>query len=310
MKIDGRSYSSAVMEKAMHCVAREPAFHLAADSLREVGEIKISTRHLQTLAAWVGKELEQQRDAQVEVYFHQPLPRKKTAPGTPLQLACVSADGGRVQTRREGGPPGAHQPHWRETKNAVFLRMIGGTFSEDPQPSLPTCFKDRRYMKSLLSGVSEPLDEATEALTEKSDLASWRPERLFRTCLSSMCDSDSFGRMMQSEADSRGFFRAARKAYLGDGQAYNWTIQKRHFRGFTPILDLMHALEHCYEAVRCVRDEEGRRWELYQVWAETIWQGRMSSLLAQMRREHLSMRAARLNSPQRSKSCFRRRINR
>ncbi|MEK6237137.1 MAG: hypothetical protein N2C14_20705, partial [Planctomycetales bacterium] len=57
------------------------------------------------------------------------------------------------------------------------------------------------------------------------------------------------------------------------------------FRGFTPILDLMHALEHCYEVVRCVRVEEGRRWELYQEWAETIWQGRMASLLAHMRRE-------------------------
>ena len=51
----------------------------------------------------------------------------------------------------------------------------------------------------------------SSADTEKSDLKSWRPERLFRTCLSSLCDSDSFGRMMEAEADSRGLLYRSEK---------------------------------------------------------------------------------------------------
>jgi hypothetical protein len=82
-------------------------------------------------------------------------------------------------------------------------------------------------MKKLLSGVED--EDVNSSETEKSDLKSWRPERLFRTCLSSLCGSDSFGRMMEAEADSRGFFAAQKSAFVGDGLQYNWTIQKRHF---------------------------------------------------------------------------------
>ena len=30
-----------------------------------------------------------------------------------------------------------------------------------------------------------------------------------------------------AEADAHGFFAAGKQAFLGDGQAYNWTIQQR-----------------------------------------------------------------------------------
>jgi hypothetical protein len=42
---------------------------------------------------------------------------------------------------------------------------------------------------------------------------------------------------MAAEADARGFYAAPKRAYLGDGQGYNWTIQQRHFPTFTPIAD-------------------------------------------------------------------------
>jgi hypothetical protein len=57
----------------------------------------------------------------------------------------------------------------------------------------------------------------------------WQSETLFRTCLSSLAKSEEFGPMMAAEADARGFFTAKKKAFLGDGQSYNWTIQKRWF---------------------------------------------------------------------------------
>jgi hypothetical protein len=34
-----------------------------------------------------------------------------------------------------------------------------------------------------------------------------------------------------------------RQAFLGDGLPVNWTIQRRHFASFTPILDFVHARE-------------------------------------------------------------------
>lgn len=269
----------------MLSAARLPAFRLAAENLQDIGDISISGRQLCNLAVQVGGELEQQRDARTADYFDQPLPRARTEPQTPLALACVSSDGGRIQTRTEGGPNGVQGPHWRETKNALFLRMTGVAFAEDPHPELPGCFQDRQYMKKLLSGtVAEgdfnPTDDAP-----RSDLRSWRPERLYRTCLSSMCSSDAFGRMMEAEADARGFFHAQKKAFVSDGLAYNWTIQQRHFREFTPVLDIVHAIERLHEAARAAGESSEHAWPWYVRWASLCWQGRVSEVLEEMRRE-------------------------
>jgi hypothetical protein len=215
LRIDGRSFSPMVLEKAMSAVSRDPAFKLASESLKD-NEIRISPRHLGNLSVLIGGELASTRDATTDAYFGQSLPRVPTLPSTPIPLACVSVDGGRIQTRLDGGANGVQQPHWRETKNAIFMRMTGVQFGEDPHPDLPNCFRDRSYMKKLLSGIDENPGGNGENTpkTERSDLKSWRPERTFRTCLSSLCNSEAFGRMMEAEADSRGFFAAAKKAFV------------------------------------------------------------------------------------------------
>ncbi|MFQ5464196.1 MAG: LysR family transcriptional regulator [Phycisphaerae bacterium] len=265
----------------------QPAYHLASTALAKVGDISITGRHLGNLAEGIGEELAQERDARTDAYFAQALPRVATEPSTPIPLATISIDGGRIQTRADGGPNGVQDPHWRETKNALFMRMTGVSHEADPHPDLPECFRNRSYMKKLLSGLANEGDFAPEATHDKvkSDLQSWRPKRLFRTCLSSLCDSRSFGRMMKAEADSRGFFRAAKQAFVADGLQYNWTIQQRHFRTFTPILDFPHAIEHVYEVARALHGNSDRAWELYVQWITALWRGRVADVLRDLQRE-------------------------
>jgi len=265
-------------------VGQQPAFRLASESLQDNAEIEISGRHLRNLAVQIGGELVAQRDAKTEAYFQRSLPRVATEPSTPIALACVSVDGGRMQTRSLGGPNGVHQPHWRETKNALFMRMSGVQFAEDPHPALPGCYRDRNYMKKLLCGLATEDDELCSE-EEKSDLKSWRPQRLYRTCISSLCNSDQFGRMMAAEADSRGFYRASQGAFVCDGLAYNWTLQKRHFADFTPILDFPHALERVHEAARAVRESPSEAWSVYDRWASACWEGRVTDMLSEMCQE-------------------------
>lgn len=202
--IDGRSYSPSVLEKIMYCAGTLPAYQLASQALSKVGEISITGRHIGNLAERVGQELCESRDARTDEYFNRMLPRISTEPNSPIRLATVSVDGGRIQTRTEASDNGVQDPHWRETKNALFMRMSGVDFREDPQPDLPSCFKAPGYMKKLLSGLAEEGESEPDS-NSKSDLESWRPERLFRTCLSSLADSKEFGRMMEAEADSCGF---------------------------------------------------------------------------------------------------------
>jgi hypothetical protein len=292
LRIDGGSASPAVLEKKVLAVAYAPSYSVGELMLRKIGGVEITGRGLNKTAVKIGSEMAARRDAQTEAYFRQPLPRQHAQPKTPIGLACVSVDGGRMQTRDEGGGKGVHHPHWRENKNALFLRMKSDCFADDPQPELPACYANRERMKKLLSGVGEEqtpvvavAGAAASDAAEEQAAKDWRPERLFRTCLSSLEDSDAFGRMMEVEADARGFYHAAKQAFVSDGLPYNWAIQKRHFRDFTPILDFVHAVEHLYDAARCVHDNAERRWTDYLRWARACWSGNVLQVIADLR-EH------------------------
>ena len=277
------------MIKAIVAGAHVSSYQIGAKLLEQLAGISISSRHLNNLTAKIGAELSKDRDARTAGYSEQPLPRTPRRAETAIRLATVSIDGGRMQTRLDGGGTGVHDPHWRETKNALFLRMNGVSFKEDPHPELPECFADRHCMKTLLPGVESPENNLKEdrqsAAASQREHSRWRPEALFRTCLSSLTTSAKFGPMMAAEADSRGFYLAAKRAFVGDGLPYNWTIQQTHFPTFTPILDFVHAVEHVYAAARCVRNNEEAIWQIHLQWTTACWQGRVREVISQLRAE-------------------------
>ena len=65
--------------------------------------------------------------------------------------------------------------------------------------------------------------------------------------------------MMHQAAWERNFFGAARRAFLGDGLAANWTIHRQHFSTFLPILDFVHALSYVFAAAFAGRSPGGLR---------------------------------------------------
>ena len=164
--------------------------------------------------------------------------------------------------------------------------MSGVSFPADPHPDLPGCYADPKRMQSLLDGVvgENPDDQAIAERAEK-----WRPEKLFRTCLSSLADSREFGRMMASEADSRGFYNAQKRAFVCDGLPYNWTIQEEHFRDFTPILDFVHAVEHCYEAARASTEHNEQAWDVHLRWAADLWSGQVNRVIDQLEQRQMEI---------------------
>jgi hypothetical protein len=88
---------------------------------------------------------------------------------------------------------------------------------------------------------------------------------LFRTVLSSITESKDFGKQIDREAKRRRFFEAKAKAFLGDELPWNWSIWKRHFADFTPILDLIHVLSYLFLAAKGVRDVPEDAWSPYLV---------------------------------------------
>lgn len=270
-----------VLERIVVAGGLAKSFAVAAELLKRIGEIDVSSRQVNNLTVLVGQELAAERDRQTAAYADRPLPRAVTRVAPVPQLACVEVDGGRMQTRTADEGPGVHEAHWRETKTAGFFRMKTASHAADPHPELPRCFADRKRMKGLLLGVGETPDRSV-AEPPRDHAPDWRPKVLFRTCSASLETSESFGPMMAAEADARGFFAAERRAFLGDGLAYNWSIQRTHFPTFEPIVDFVHPVERLYAAARAVRHDDAQAWAQYVAWAAAVWQGRVDQVIDQL----------------------------
>lgn len=203
---------------------------------------------------------------------------------------------------------------WREDKNACLIRASRKTFDHDPQPEPPECFCDPKHVakiaetEALSLAAPLPRDPSSE-VDEESAVApppaeDWRPKRLLRTVLSSLADSKTFGRQMAREAKRRRFFEAAGKAFLGDGLPWNWSIWKQHFRGFTPILDFIHALSYLFVAAKAVHPTADDAWSQYLAWMRGCWRGEIDQVLEELRAWRLRLGAppdgAAENDPRRS----------
>ena len=141
-------------------------------------------------------------------------------------------------------------------------------------------------MGELLIGLSDELDPSDA--TSKPDF-SWRPKPLFRSCLSSMVGSHEFGPMMAAEADRRGFFTAPRRAFLGDGLGYNWTIQKDHFPSSEPILDFIHPIEHLHEISQAIEPDREAAWQQTVGWIEDCWQGNVEEVIGILKSKQVAI---------------------
>jgi len=272
-----------VLERIVFIGGTATSFSLAAKAFALLTDLKVSARTIRNKTIAIGSELKQTRDEMTDKHLARPLADLPAVAEPAVSLGVVQVDGGRIQTRKVGCGSGVHDPHWRESKNAGFYRMTGETFEQDPHESLPACFTNPKQMTGLLAGSAELIDEPADE-PAKPDF-SWRPTSLVRTCVSSLCDSRRLGELMSAEAERRGFYSATRRAFLGDGLPYNWTIQRAHFETFTPILDFIHPIERLHETSRLVYDDAEQAWEQCGKWIELVWQGDVSEVIGLLRAE-------------------------
>lgn len=110
----------------------------------------------------------------------------------------------------------------------------------------------------------------------------WPPKRLVRTCVATQQSSAAFGPLVAQEAYAGGFYDASRRAFLGDGLKYNWTIPQKWFKDFVAIADFVHPLSYLYVVATAVATTQAQRWELYQRWMTACWQGRVGEVLKEL----------------------------
>ena len=280
-----------MLRKAVRQAGKAPSFRDASDDLQELAQILISPNHLGKVAERVGRAWAAARDADVQAFQEQ---RLEPEYAEPPQVATVSLDGGRVQTREDDGQRGVHDPGWQEVKVACCQTLASKVHAIDPQPEPPAKFLDPVQAARLAAEMKARGGKATTRSAKaarpprrrRQGRRPQRPRKLVRTVVASMADSATFGWLMAAEVQRRGLDRAQRKGYICDGQKYNGTLFELHLLawGFVGILDFLHLLAYLYGAAQAVAGKGSpRAWSLYERWLRWAWSGQVKELVAGLR---------------------------
>jgi hypothetical protein len=285
-------YSPAVLRKAVRQAGKAGSFRDASDDLGELLHVAISPSHLHKLTERIGREWAATRDAEVQAFREDKLPREYAHPP---RVATVMVDGGRVQTRQEEGGRGVTGPGWREVKVACCQTLSSAVHAEDPQPEPPAKFLDpiqaARLATEMKARGRPALGRSPPAALKpprgrRKSRRRVRPRKLVRTVVASLAKSEAFGWQMAAEVQRRGLDRAPRKGYICDGQKYNWTLFEFHLVawGFIGILDFLHLLATLYAAAQAVEGKgSAAAWALYECWLRWAWAGRVTDVLTGLR---------------------------
>jgi hypothetical protein len=287
LRLDEHSYTPDLLRRILTLAGRLRSFELVAVALEVAADVPITGRHVQRLVQEVGADLARQRDEQAAQYRRRELQPRVAEPPP---LAVIEVDGGRLGTRRAGAGPGVHQAQAKEDKVACLVSMRSQTHAADPQPQPPPSFRDARRVARLVqqfqAQAAPPADTPPAAVAAVGPADPLdrpeKPEHLVRTCVATMRNSRAFGPLVAGEAQARAFYDAPRQAFLGDGQQYNWRIQRAWFPHFIAIADFLHVLCYLYRAAWVVESDDAARWRQFGGWMTACWQGRVHTVLVEL----------------------------
>jgi hypothetical protein len=317
--------SPALLKKVVYSGTRAVSFAQASRDVEELAEQAISDQRVRRATVKIGDERVAERDAAVGQYQQMPLPQRRQSPVEHIPGAVsIEMDGGRMQVRdrqtpepgeavEEGGRKGRF---WRETKVGVLQTLATQTHVTDPCPTVPEIFVDQNRVQRLCREIkgaakaelpklsvpdevsnnsasasaseSTPSSSDDELPNDRSKKRPGLPVPLVRSVVATRRNIEAFGWMLACAAWSRGFAAAVRKAFLGDGSESNWSVWRKHFSDYTPILDFVHALCYVYAAAIAGRTIEAA-WDDYCRWAQWLWSGEVSKVIAAMEVRQLEL---------------------
>lgn len=277
MGFDSHEVTPELTKAVIHLVSEIRSYQRVETTTKRVLGQKVSRSTVRRLAKQVGLEWAELEES------------PKRADGKEVivpEIAVVSCDGGRIRTREPGHGRGVHlsgETGWRETKNASFERMRQKEQQPkdfDPCPLLPTTFRTSKHVANIAEKPVPNVSEASE--TEEERVVSQGPKRVLRTAVSSMASSEEFGPMMKREADRRRFDEAAKRAFLGDGLNWNWSVWKKYFPTYVPILDFIHAIQYVFQAAMAMHADEADGWKAYVQFITLCWGGEVALVIEEL----------------------------
>lgn len=282
-----------MLKKIVYAGSQSASFVQATKDLGTLAEIDVTAKRVERWTKRVGQQRVTEVETSAEMYQALPLPERRESPACQAPpVACVQMDGGRIQIRKRQASTEQKDPaakgHWRESLVGCLLSMTSDEHAEDPTATIPKTFVDSARMHDLsreIKGFSTPGETAEAPLEESPDDRPERPKILVRSVIATRQGVDAFGRRLVAAAYRRGFNASARKAFVCDGSATNWGVQKKHFSHYTPILDFTHAVCYVYAAA-LAGQSFAAGWRDYCRWAQWLWSGQVDQVIAAVAIRH------------------------
>jgi hypothetical protein len=277
MGMDSREVTPKLASAVVHLAAEIRSFERTEKTTDTVLGVKVSRSTIRRLAKEVGLEL-----AELEETDGLNADKDSVDP----EIAVVSCDGGRIRTREPNNGRGVQmsgENGWKEDKIASFERMSSNeehVEGIDPCPELPTSFQTAKKVAEI---TEKPVLEVDEPSDQTEDRVAYEgPERILRTTIGSMANSDEFGLKMSREARRRRLYKARKRAFIADGLNWNWTIWETHFSSFIPILDFIHAIEYIFTASDALHTNDRDVWTSYTRYITLCWEGKVSTVIDEL----------------------------
>jgi len=286
--------SPGVLEKMVYAGAQSHSFRQAEQDLKHLAELDISEQRIARATKRIGQERVAERKVEEAAWAALALPQQQGSPREQVpRVACVEMDGGRIQIRNRNEEEPPLEEHrkgrfWRETKVGCLLSMTSETSAVDPCPTIPGIFVDPRRMGQIsreikgFSAVGEAPVNEEPAEAPASSPRPGRPEVLVRSVVATRETIEAFGKQLAAAAWRRGFMAAQRKAFVGDGSETNWSVWRRYFSHFTPVVDFIHGLCYVFAGAMAGR-AMAEAWPVYCQWAQWLWSGQVELVIAALR---------------------------
>ena len=216
--------SSPGVRRMQALVGQEAPFDHGRQQMKLLADLEVTTKAVERTAEAIGEDIAAREQAEIQQAMQLDLP---VIVGEPIPVLYVQVDGTGVPVvkKETAGRQGKTEGQPAHTREA----KLGSVFAQITWDQEGYAIRDPH--STTYVGAIETAEE--------------------------------FGKRIYLEAWKRGWSRAEKKVFMGDGSEWIWNIADQHFPGAIQIVDLFHARQHLWDLARKLypnQEAEQRRW--------------------------------------------------
>jgi hypothetical protein len=237
--------SSPGVRRMLAIVGQEAAFDHGRQQMKLLADLEVTTKAVERAAEAIGENIAARDQAAIQRAMQLDLP---IIVGQPIPVLYTQVDGTGVPV--------------------VKKETVGRQGKTEGQPA---------HTREVKLGCV-----FTQTTWDNEGYAIRDPDST--TYVGAIETAEEFGKRIYLEAWKRGWPRAEKKVFMGDGSEWIWNIANQHFPGAIQIVDLFHARQHLWDLARKLypnQEAEQRRWMM--IHQDLLDDGKIEDLVAALR---------------------------